>query len=72
MILELSESLHITFVVVTHELASIFAVAQRVIMLDKARKTIIAAGQPQELRDHSEDPVVRQFFRREAGGSDSV
>jgi len=71
LILELSESLHITFVVVTHELASIFAVAQRVIMLDKARKTIIATGNPQELRDHSDDPVVRQFFRREAGGTDS-
>ena len=71
LILELSESLHITFVVVTHELASIFAVAQRVIMLDKDRKTIIATGNPQELRDHSDDPVVRQFFRREAGGMDS-
>ncbi len=72
LILELSESLHITFVVVTHELASIFAVAQRVIMLDKARKTIIATGKPQELRDRSEDPAVRQFFRREARGSESA
>ncbi|MBN2128907.1 MAG: ATP-binding cassette domain-containing protein [Sedimentisphaerales bacterium] len=72
LILELSKSLHITFVIVTHELASIFAVAQRVIMLDKAKKTIIATGKPQELRDRSEDPVVRQFFRREAGGADSA
>jgi len=70
LILELSESLRITFVIVTHELASIFAVAQRVIMLDKTKKTIVATGKPQELRDRSEDPVVRQFFRREAGGAD--
>jgi len=72
LILDLSASLQITFVIVTHELASIFAVAQRVIMLDKAKKTIIATGKPTELRDHSDDPVVRQFFRREAGAADST
>jgi phospholipid/cholesterol/gamma-HCH transport system ATP-binding protein len=66
LVLELSQSLRITFVIVTHELPSIFAVAHRVIMLDKGRKTIIASGQPRELRDHSDDPLVRQFFNREA------
>lgn len=65
LILELSENLQITFVIVTHELASIFAVAERVIMLDREKKTIIAAGKPDELRDRSDDPAVRQFFRRE-------
>jgi phospholipid/cholesterol/gamma-HCH transport system ATP-binding protein len=35
-------------------------------MLDKQTKGIIATGQPQELRDHSDNPTVRQFFRREA------
>jgi len=66
LILRLSESLQITFVVVTHELASIFAVAERVVMLDKDSKTIIASGRPAELRDHSDDPAVRRFFHRQA------
>jgi phospholipid/cholesterol/gamma-HCH transport system ATP-binding protein len=47
-------------------LPSIFAVADRVIMLDKKEKTVIAAGAPAELRDHSEIPAVRQFFNRQA------
>ena len=62
LILELSRSLKITFVIVTHELESIFAVADRVIMLDKNTNTIIAAGKPVELRDQSTNPWVRQFF----------
>ena len=64
LVLSLARSLKITFVVVTHELPSIFAIADRVIMLDKKRKGIVAIGSPRELRDHSEDPVVRQFFLR--------
>lgn len=66
-ILRLARSLKITFVVVTHELPSIFAIADRVIMLDKRAKKIVADGRPQELRDHSDNPWVRQFFHREAG-----
>ncbi len=62
----LSRDFGMTCVVVTHELQSIFAIADRCIMVDEERKTIIAEGKPAELRDHSEDPVVRQFFRREA------
>jgi phospholipid/cholesterol/gamma-HCH transport system ATP-binding protein len=65
LILELSHDLGITFVLVTHELSSIFAVAHRVIMVDKEARTIIAAGKPQDLRDRSENPVVRQFFHRQ-------
>jgi phospholipid/cholesterol/gamma-HCH transport system ATP-binding protein len=64
LILELAQDLQITFVIVTHELPSIFAVTDRVIMVDKEAKTIIASGKPQELRDHSDNPVVRQFFNR--------
>jgi len=64
LVLSLVRSLKITFVVVTHELPSIFAIADRVIMLDKNKKGIVAMGSPRELRDHSEDPVVRQFFLR--------
>ena len=66
LILRLAKSLHITFVIVTHELQSIYAIAGRVIMLDKRRKGIIAEGDPKRLRDESDDPLVRQFFRREA------
>ena len=66
LILQLARSLGITFVVVTHELASIYAIAGRVIMLDKQTKGIIATGRPEELRDQSDTPVVRQFFHREA------
>lgn len=64
-ILRLSRNLGVTFVIVTHELASIYAIADRVIMLDGRVKRIAAIGSPQELRDHAEDPWVRSFFRRE-------
>jgi phospholipid/cholesterol/gamma-HCH transport system ATP-binding protein len=67
LVLELAHDLQITFVIVTHELPSIFAVADRVIMVDKESRTIIAAGKPQELRDHSDNLVVRQFFNRALG-----
>ena len=66
LITRLSRSLGVTFVVVTHELPSIFAIADRVIMLDRRRKGIVAEGDPRKLRDTSEDPWVRQFFNREA------
>jgi len=66
LILKLSRNLKMTFVIVTHELPSIFTVADRVIMLDKNAKTIIAAGTPDELRDKSDNPWVRRFFNRQA------
>jgi phospholipid/cholesterol/gamma-HCH transport system ATP-binding protein len=66
LIIRLAKSLHITFVIVTHELASIYTVADRVIMLDKRIQGIIAEGDPKVLRDTSDNPWVRQFFRREA------
>ncbi len=65
LIRRLAENLAVTFVIVTHELDSIFAVADRVIMLDKRKKGIIAEGDPRVLRDTSDDPWVRQFFHRE-------
>ena len=66
LIIRLNQSLGVTFVVVTHELASIFAIAQRIIMLDPKTQSIIAEGPPKELRDHSEIPFVQRFFHREA------
>ncbi len=63
---ELSRGLGITFVVVTHELQSIYAIADRCVMLDARTKTMIAEGKPSDLRDHCENPHVRQFFLRQA------
>jgi phospholipid/cholesterol/gamma-HCH transport system ATP-binding protein len=65
LILSLSRSLKITFIVVTHELPSIFTIADRIIMLDKQAKGIVAMGNPRELRDHSNNPTVRRFFLRQ-------
>jgi phospholipid/cholesterol/gamma-HCH transport system ATP-binding protein len=66
LILRLRESLNITLIVVTHELPSIYTIADRVIMLDKSTKGIVATGMPQDLRDRSPNPLVRQFFNRQA------
>lgn len=65
LIKKLSRDFNITFVVVTHELESIYSIADRVIMLDKRVKKIVAMGEPAYLRDNSEIPWVRQFFKRE-------
>jgi phospholipid/cholesterol/gamma-HCH transport system ATP-binding protein len=71
LILNLARNLKITFVVVTHELPSIYTIADRVIMLDKRVKKIVAEGAPAELRDNSTDPWVRGFFLRKADAGDS-
>lgn len=63
LIVTLSKTLGLTVVVVTHELESIYRIADRVIMLNKDDKTIIARGKPRELQ-HSEDARVRDFFNR--------
>ncbi|HNJ21153.1 MAG TPA: ATP-binding cassette domain-containing protein [Nitrospira sp.] len=62
LILDLARNLAITFVIVTHELSSIDTIADRVIMLDKVVKKIVATGRPQELREHATNPWVRQFL----------
>ncbi len=67
LIIRINKSLKTTMVIVTHELQSIYTVAHRVIMLDKQRRGIIAEGNPIELRDHSQDPLVRNFFSRQSG-----
>ena len=66
MVTGLRRTMGITFVVVTHELHSIFTIADRVIMLDKRVKGMVETGDPKHLRDHSTNPWVRQFFNREA------
>ena len=64
LILRLRDSLGSTVVIVTHELSSIFAIANNSIFLDTATRTQGAVGNPTELRDHSENPAVRLFLRR--------
>lgn len=66
LILSLAHSLGITFVVVTHELASVFNIADRVIMLEREAKGIIACGPPHELRETRDNPTVHAFFNRVA------
>jgi phospholipid/cholesterol/gamma-HCH transport system ATP-binding protein len=65
LIRNLAHHFGITFVIVTHELASIYKIADRVIMLDGRTQTIIAEGRPADLRENSPDPWVRRFFNRE-------
>ncbi|TGD72073.1 ATP-binding cassette domain-containing protein [Mangrovimicrobium sediminis] len=66
LIVQIKESTGATVVMVTHELPSIFGIATNSVYLDAASKTMIAYGNPRELREHSDQPVVRQFLAREA------
>jgi len=65
LILELRDSLGATIVIVSHELASIFTVADNAIFLDPSEKTIIASGPPQRLLETSQDQRVLRFLTRE-------
>jgi phospholipid/cholesterol/gamma-HCH transport system ATP-binding protein len=65
-LLSLRENFGVTLIVVTHELESIFTIADRAIMLDPVARAIIADGKPTTLRDDSADPRVHQFFNRQA------
>ncbi|MEM7262664.1 MAG: ATP-binding cassette domain-containing protein [Planctomycetota bacterium] len=64
LIIDLARDLDITFVIVTHELPSVYTIADRVIMLDKRTKSIVATGKPSDLRDHAKDDWVRRFLTR--------
>lgn len=64
LILRLRDSLGSTVVIVTHELASIFAIANNSVFLDTTTRTQGPTGNPKQLRDHSENPAVRLFLRR--------
>lgn len=72
LILELRDSLRQTIVVVTHELASIFAIADDSVFLDAETKTVIARGNPKELLERSEDPTVHRFLTRGAERRDEA
>jgi phospholipid/cholesterol/gamma-HCH transport system ATP-binding protein len=64
LILELRDNLGATIVVVTHELASIFAIGSNSVFLDAETKTAIAHGDPKELLKNSQDQRVRTFLTR--------
>src|SRR6516164_2065263 len=64
LILELRASLGATVVIVTHELPSIFAIANNSVFLDAETKTMIARGDPKELLEHPPEPKVRAFLTR--------
>jgi phospholipid/cholesterol/gamma-HCH transport system ATP-binding protein len=64
LILQLRDSLGATFVVVTHELASIFTIADNSVFLDASTRTMRANGNPRELLKNSTDPAVREFLTR--------
>lgn len=70
LILEIRDSLGSTVVVVTHELASIFAIADDSVLLSRDAGTAIATGDPKRLLAESPDPRVREFLSRGEDGGD--
>jgi phospholipid/cholesterol/gamma-HCH transport system ATP-binding protein len=64
LILEMQESLGATVIIVTHELASIFSIANNSVFLDAETKTMIDYGNPRDLVEHSEHEKVRRFLAR--------
>lgn len=66
LILRINHSMGTTMVIITHSLNIIFKVAHRIIMLDKSAQGVIAQGDPKNLKEKSPNPVVKQFFNRQA------
>jgi len=71
LIKDLAESLNITFVIVTHELASVEAISHRIILLEKAAKGIVATGTFEQLRQKHQPWYVHQFFNRVSDQADA-
>ena len=65
LLLHINHTLGTTMIIVTHELSSVFNIADRVIMLDKNIKGIVAEGDPFQLRDTSLNAYVKRFFKRQ-------
>lgn len=72
LILDIRARTGATILVVTHELDSIFTIADRAVMLSAQTRRVIADGKPAELRDHSEDPFVRTFLNRGMDNRQSI
>lgn len=69
LIVQVRDTFGMTCVVVSHELASIFAIADRVVLLDRETQGMVAEGDPRVLAEGSEDPRVREFLSRGKGGA---
>jgi phospholipid/cholesterol/gamma-HCH transport system ATP-binding protein len=67
LIIELRDSLNTTIVIVSHDLASIFATATDGIYLDNSVKTVTASGDPKQMLAHPPNPRVHAFLTRTAG-----
>ena len=67
LILELKESLGATVVIVTHELASIYAIANNSVFLDSESKTMLASGDPKHLLKESTNDTLIRFLTRGSG-----
>lgn len=65
---EIRDMLGTTIVIVSHELASIYGIGDRVILLDRDARGVVAEGDPRRLRDESPDVRVRDFLNRREGG----
>ena len=72
LILELRDSLGATIVVVSHELPSIFTIADNSVLLDADSRTMIAAGNPRDMLANSKDPRVRRFLTRGQEGLEAA
>jgi phospholipid/cholesterol/gamma-HCH transport system ATP-binding protein len=64
LILDLRDRYNRTIVIVTHELDSVFTIADRIIMLDKKAQTVVAEGDPRYLKDNCSNELVRKFLNR--------
>ena len=62
---KINQGMGTTMVIVSHELEAIFSVGQRIVVLDKDKKGIIAEGDPRVLKERPPNPHVRHFFNRE-------
>ena len=69
LILKINSDMGATMFIITHELASIFSIAKRVVMLDKKKKGIIAEGDPRFLKSNSKIPEVIKFFNSRASAA---
>lgn len=69
LIIALARSLGTTIVVVTHDLASIFRIADRALFLDISQRTMTALGKPADLRDNPPNDEVRRFLTRDSGST---
>jgi phospholipid/cholesterol/gamma-HCH transport system ATP-binding protein len=69
LIITLAHSTGLTVVLVTHEIESLFRIADRCLLLDRSTRSVLAVGDPRALRKSS-DPRVQQFFNPGAGGKE--